>query len=251
MLLPGAFLNAAEAGGLIARIDHMVLGRAAQVARWLLNKDRDIGLICNIAMATLTNPPSVQQLLKFFEANKELASSIVLEFPQSFWRANSPLAQSGLVALTKLGARFSMDQVSDLHMEPRELADRNIRLVKVPAKLLLTDPEVAGCDIDPADLSDLMARYGVGLVGERIESEETVLELLEYNVRFGQGFLFSAPRPLREEALRVGAETAVKPETPPAAAPQAGTAKGMLGNAVEEIRRTGMLPQSSPSGSRA
>ncbi len=45
VLLPGAFLNAAEAGGLIARIDHMVLGRAAQVARWLLNKDRDIGLI--------------------------------------------------------------------------------------------------------------------------------------------------------------------------------------------------------------
>jgi cyclic-di-GMP phosphodiesterase TipF (flagellum assembly factor) len=250
VLLPGAFLNAAEAGGLIARIDHMVLGRAAQVARWLLNKDRDIGLICNIATATLTNPPSVQQLLKFFEANKELASSILLEFPQSFWRANSPLAKSGLVALTKLGARFSMDQVSDLHMEPRELADRNIRLVKVPAKLLLANPNISGYDIDPADLSDLMARYGVGLVGERIESEETVLELLEYNLRFGQGFLFSAPRPLREEALRAGTETEVKPDAPAAASAREAT-KGVLGNAVEEIRRTGMLPQSSPGGSRA
>jgi len=241
VLLPGAFLNAAEASGLIARIDHMVLARAAQVARWLLSKDRDIGLICNIATATLTNPASAQQLLKFFDANQELAPAIVLEFPQSFWRANSPLAQPVLVALVKRGARFSMDQVSDLRMEPRDLADRNIRLVKVPPKLLLANPQGSGSDIDPADLPDLMARYGIGLVAERIESEETVLELLEINVNFGQGFLFSAPRPLREEALRGGTEPASKPDS----------VEEKFANAVEEIRRTGILPQSSPGGSRA
>ena len=28
-----------------------------------------------------------------------------------------------------------------------------------------------------------------------------VVDLLEYDVRFGQGFLFSAPRPVRAEAL--------------------------------------------------
>ena len=249
LLLPGAFLNAAEAGGLIARIDHLVLSRAAQVARWLLNKNRDIGLICNIATATLTNPQSAQQLLKFYDSNRELAPSILLEFPQSFWRANSPLAQTGLVALAKRGARFSMDQLTDLHMEPRELADRNIRLVKIPSEMLLADLDALDFDIDPADLSDLMARYGVGLVGERIESEQTVLELLDFKVRFGQGFLFSPPRPLREEALRSSEETA-KPEPAENLLQPAG-AKGMLANAVEEFARTGILPQSSPGGSRA
>ena len=29
-----------------------------------------------------------------------------------------------------------------------------------------------------------------------------VVDLLEYDVRFGQGFLFSAPRPVRAEALQ-------------------------------------------------
>ena len=28
-----------------------------------------------------------------------------------------------------------------------------------------------------------------------------VVDLLDYDVRFGQGFLFSAPRPVRQEAL--------------------------------------------------
>jgi cyclic-di-GMP phosphodiesterase TipF (flagellum assembly factor) len=29
-----------------------------------------------------------------------------------------------------------------------------------------------------------------------------VLDLLDYDVRFGQGFLFSVPRPVRAEALQ-------------------------------------------------
>ena len=35
-----------------------------------------------------------------------------------------------------------------------------------------------------------------------------MVDLLEYDVRFGQGFLFSQPRPVRAEALRGAAEEA-------------------------------------------
>ncbi|MGE3150495.1 MAG: EAL domain-containing protein, partial [Pseudorhodoplanes sp.] len=56
-------------------------------------------------------------------------------------------------------------------------------------------------DIHPHDLADLLARSGVDLIAERIETESMVLDLLDYDVRFGQGFLFSPPRPVRAEAL--------------------------------------------------
>ena len=46
------------------------------------------------------------------------------------------------------------------------------------------------------------ARSGIDLIAERIESESTVVDLLDYDVRFGQGFLFSPPRPVRAEALQ-------------------------------------------------
>jgi cyclic-di-GMP phosphodiesterase, flagellum assembly factor TipF len=252
LILPADFLVAAESGGLISRIDHLVLSRAAQVVRRLLNKNRDIGVICNIATTTLTQPQSSQQLLQFFDANQELASALVLEFPQSFWRSNGPLPQASLAALAKLGVRFSMDHVTNLRMEPRELAERNIRLVKVPANLLLTIAGTPEFDIHPADLSDLMARFGISLIAERIENEETVIDLLEYEVRFGQGYLFLPPRPVRAEALQSIAEGEDTREPEPASNPQEPLPKRRtLAEAVEEIGRTGMVPMPSPGGSRA
>jgi len=74
----------------------------------------------------------------------------------------------------------------------------------VPGSLLLKSNDVAS-DIHPADLSDLLGRFGIDLVAEKIESEGTVVDLLDCDVRFGQGFLFSPPRPVRAEALQSGA----------------------------------------------
>jgi cyclic-di-GMP phosphodiesterase TipF (flagellum assembly factor) len=107
-----------------------------------------------------------------------------------------------LAALAERGFRFSMDHVTDLHMEPNELADRAFRFLKVPARLLLNKVIGPHSDIDPEDLADLLARSGIDLIAERIESETTVVDLLDYDVRFGQGFLFSPPRPVRAEALQ-------------------------------------------------
>ena len=105
-----------------------------------------------------------------------------------------------------------MDHVADLRMEPKELAERSFRFLKVPAKLLLNRASSAQSDIHPADLSDLLARSGIDLIAERIENESMVVDLLEFDVRFGQGFLFAAPRPVRAEALQGSAGEADKPQ---------------------------------------
>ena len=79
--------------------------------------------------------------------------------------------------------------------------DRGFRFLKAPAKLLLNKAAAGQSDIDAADLSNLLARFGIELIAERIESETMVVDLLDYDVKFGQGFLFSPPRPVRPEAL--------------------------------------------------
>ena len=131
----------------------------------------------------------------------------MLEMRQSTLRAMGPLETESLAALRELGFRFCMDHVTDLRMEPRDLGERGIRYVKVAASFLLGEAGSAGSDIHAADLSDLLGRFGISLIAERIEGEAQVVDLLEYDVRFGQGFLFSQPRPVRAEALRGAAET--------------------------------------------
>ena len=145
------------------------------------------------------------------DANRALGNALMFEFTQSAYRCFGPLEHESLAALAERGFRFSMDHVTDLRMEPKELADRSFRFLKVPAKLLLNPRPPRRATSIPADLADLLARSGIDLIAERIESESMVVDLLDYDVRFGQGFLFSPPRPVRAEALQGAAKPADAP----------------------------------------
>jgi cyclic-di-GMP phosphodiesterase TipF (flagellum assembly factor) len=199
ILTPDDFIGTAEAAGLMGRIDHMVMLRCVQVLRRLMVRNKEVGIFCNVAAATLSNPATFAQCLDFLEANRALAPSFVLEFKHSTFRNLGPAETEHLAALAQRGYRFSIDHVTDLRIEPRELADRGVRFIKVPASLLLDQRQTSASDIHPSDLSDLLGRFGIDLVAERIEGERAVVDLLDYDVRYGQGFLFAAPRPLRPE----------------------------------------------------
>ena len=123
----------------------------------------------------------------------------MIEFKQAMFRNLGAAESEHLAALAQRGYRFSIDHVTDLRIEPRELADRGVRFIKVPAALLLDPKSSSTSDIHPSDLSDLLGRFGIDLIAERIEGERAVVDLLDFDVRFGQGFLFAPPRPLRPE----------------------------------------------------
>jgi len=202
-ILPAAdFIEIAELTGLMPKIDNLLAFRCVQVTRRLQLKSRDVGLFCNVSPTTLTDGGYFKQFLDFMEANRALAPALVFEFTQRAYRSFGAIEQESLAALAELGFRFSMDNVTDLRLEPKELSERGFRHLKVPAKLLVGKGGGLQSDIHPEDLADLLARYGIDLVAERIENENMVVDLLDYDVRFGQGFLFSEPRPVRAEALQ-------------------------------------------------
>jgi cyclic-di-GMP phosphodiesterase TipF (flagellum assembly factor) len=229
------FIEAAESTGLMPKIDNQVLLRCVQVLRRLLVRSKDIGLFCNIAAVSLRDVETFKQGLDFLDANRALAPSLVLEFKQSTFRNLGPLESEHLAALAQRGFRFSIDNVTDLRIEPRELADRGVRFVKVAAALLLDQNRISTSDIHPADLSDLLGRFGIDLVAERIENERAVVDLLDYDVRYGQGFLFAPPRPLRADAGPGGVSDQVA----------MGGAKG------EPKRAAATAPESAQSGTPA
>ncbi len=203
----GDFIEFAESFGQMPKIDNLLLFRCVQVTRRLQLKSRDVGLFCNVSASTLSDPSYFKQFLDFMDANRALSNALMFEFTQAAYRELGPLELESLAALAERGFRFSMDHVTDLRMEPKTLAEHAFRFLKVPANVLLNKAASAQSDIHPEDLADLLARSGIDLVAERIENESTVLELLDFDVRFGQGFLFSPPRPVRSEALQAANET--------------------------------------------
>ena len=219
-VVPAAeFIEIAEKSGLMPKLDNLLIFRCVQVMRRLQIKNRDVGLFCNVSATTLQDAAYFRQFHDFMDANRALGPSMLLEFTHAAYRDFGPIENEALASLAERGFRFSLDHVADLRLEPKELADRGFRFVKVPAKMLLSRLSGSTSDIHPADLADLLARFGIDLVAERIETESTVVDLLDYDVRFGQGFLFSPPRPVRAEALQGGGGSA---KTPPSAVDPAG-----------------------------
>jgi len=234
VVMAAEFISQAEAGGLMAKIDNLVVFRCVQVLRRLLLKNREVGVFCNVSLATLTDAVVFPQLLEFLDANRAVARSLVLEFTQSGLRGAGPIETESLAALRACGYSFSMDNVTDMRIEPRELASRGFRFVKLRAGLILNRGGV-NADIHPGDLPDLLGRYGIDLIAEKIESEGMVVDLLDYDVKFGQGFLFSPPRPVRAEALQGPPERSTARQAEPRAAGGGGAAASGAGGAAAAV----------------
>jgi cyclic-di-GMP phosphodiesterase, flagellum assembly factor TipF len=196
------FLPYAESGGLMPKIDNLMMFRCVQVVRRLLAKNRDIGLFCNLSTSTLVDSATFPQFAEFMEANKAIAPALVFEFTQSALRQMGPIEHESLAALRQRGYRFSLDNLTDLRVEPRDLAERGFRFVKAQASLLLNRTGATLSDIHPQDFAGLLSRHNIELVASRIETEAAVVDLLDYDVKFGQGFLFSPPRPVRPEVMQ-------------------------------------------------
>jgi cyclic-di-GMP phosphodiesterase TipF (flagellum assembly factor) len=201
-----AFVLKAESAGLMPKIDNLVIFRCVQLVRRLLQKNRDIGVFCNLSPQTLTDATVLPQLLDFLAANRAIARSLVLQFGQSALIAMGPAEREALAALSERGFHFCIDDVTALRLDPAEFANRGVRYVKMHATLLLRAPHAPTADVRPAELSETLSRFGIDLIADRIEDERSVIDLLDYDVRFGQGSLFSPPRPVRPEALHANSD---------------------------------------------
>jgi cyclic-di-GMP phosphodiesterase TipF (flagellum assembly factor) len=253
---PADYLRLADDAGLMPALDAEILGRCIQVVRRLTARNRDVSLFCDIAGSSLADAAFSTELVGSLEASRSIAGSLVVGLTQEALRTMSPLDVETLRALSDKGFRFSMDGVRDLRIEPRDLADKGVRHIKVPADLMIARATDAGAEIHVADLAGLFARYGIDLIAEGIDTEAMVVDVLDYDVKFAQGLLFSPPRPVRADVL-AGAEPAGTPQAPataaartrteprvdprPAAAPQTlGAAVLAAGAAPRDQRKPGI-----------
>jgi cyclic-di-GMP phosphodiesterase TipF (flagellum assembly factor) len=97
-----------------------------------------------------------------------------------------------------MGFRFSIDQVESIDLDLEELVDRRISFVKVEAATLLENLDDAAASIQLHRTKRALDRAGISLVVEKVEAEEQLIELLDYGIDFGQGYLFGPPRLSRE-----------------------------------------------------
>ncbi|MFN0262562.1 EAL domain-containing protein [Tepidamorphus sp. 3E244] len=202
LMLTEDYLATARLLNLMPAIDFTVFVRSVQVVRRLSGKNREVGLFLNVSQTTLHDERFSTRYAEFAEHNKALAGSIIFEFTQKEFDTMGPVEQATLEQLAELGFRFSVDHVQRLAIDGRGLSERRVRFVKADSGLLLQANGGYASDIHPADLSDLLARSGIDLIACRIERESEVVDLIDYDVRYAQGNLFSPPRPVKADVMQ-------------------------------------------------
>jgi cyclic-di-GMP phosphodiesterase TipF (flagellum assembly factor) len=198
IIMPAQYMRIAAPAGLMSVVDNLLLCRCVQVVKRLTSTRRDVGVFCNISAHTLADAEFFPQFLDFMHHHRDIAGQIVFEFSEKTVLGAGEMGEANLRYLAGLGFALSMDQVSDLRLDFAHLKHLGFRFVKVPAYTLISGMQGAHAEVAAEDLKDLLARNGMNLIVERIEDEKTVVQLLEFNVDYGQGFLFGEPRPIRE-----------------------------------------------------
>ncbi len=194
MILPEQYIALAEQAGLITAIDNMLLFRCVQLVRKIHSRNENIDFFCNLSPHTLTDEKFITDFVDFLEGNRALAAHLVFEFGQADFARWSEVGAQLLDRLANLGCRFSLDRVENLKFDASELAARHVAFIKIEGGLLLDAVE------DNIGMLRALRRHQIDLIVTKVEDETRLLEILDYDVDFGQGFLFGEPRLARPAA---------------------------------------------------
>jgi cyclic-di-GMP phosphodiesterase TipF (flagellum assembly factor) len=191
---PGSYIGLAERFGLVGAVDNLLLFRCVQLIRRTRSRNYDVAFFCNISGDSLADTQFISDFVDFVAENPELAPSIFFEFGQSDLDNAPPDSIDNLSRLAELGFRFSLDQVTHLNLNFASLAARSFRYVKVDARFLLDSSVEIQSEIAVSDIKQQLDRHGLNMIVEKIEHDSDLVELLDFEVDFGQGYLFGEPR---------------------------------------------------------
>lgn len=188
------YIEVAIRQDLAPSIDNLLLLRSLQLVRD--SADSPAGaFFCNITSLTLNDPKFMGDLVEFIAQNRDLAPRLVFELGQRDLATMNAETLPVLEGLSRLGCRFSMDRVKSVSFDYAQLEVRRVRFIKVDAELLMRELKDSGGLRRLKRIKAELDTNGIDLIVEKIESEKQLLELLDLEIDYGQGYLFGKPVP--------------------------------------------------------
>ncbi len=188
---PGQYVAIATRAGLITAIDNMLLFRCIQIIRKILRTAEDISFFVNLSSHTLKDQDFFDDFVEFIRGNIELAPHLIIEVGQKEFLDLKASELLSLERLMGLGCRLSLDRMTTLDMDLKALSSGRVRFLKLEGWLFSQDQG------ETQRLLEQIRGLPIELVIEKIETEEALVQVLDQDVAYGQGYLFGEPRPAK------------------------------------------------------
>jgi len=196
LLSPFHFVAVAEDTGLIVEVDHWVLGQAcAQVARWNVSAQHQLGLSANISARTLADrnlPVRVRQVLRDSGFNPEL---LRLEITESTLMSDPDRAADVLDELRRMGVSIAIDDFGTGYSSFSHVRRFEASYLKIDKSFvddIVTDQRVESI---VSAIVTMAHSLGMRVTAEGVERHAQLERLLHAGCDEVQGYLLSRPVP--------------------------------------------------------
>ena len=193
MVMPSAFIAAAEESGLIVPIGEFVLREALRQAKTWQTAGRRFGISVNVSASQLSRSSFVERLRRTVQDIGIDPRLVELEVTEGVIVEGAGDAREAIDQIAALGVGIAIDDFGTGYSGLAYLKRLPIDTVKIDQTF------VRDLTVDPDDAAIVtaivaMARsLGVEVIAEGVETEEQLAELKRLGCHRGQGYLLARP----------------------------------------------------------
>jgi diguanylate cyclase (GGDEF)-like protein/PAS domain S-box-containing protein len=208
LLLPSAFLLAAERSSLIQAIDRWVLRRAADALAAHQAAGRRVSFAVNLSARSMTDPAMADYVRETLAAAGADGCGLVLEITETAAVVNVSRARSFARALQASGCELALDDFGAGFTSFRYLKHLDFDYVKIDGAFVhdLASSHTSRCLVQ--SLSDMAHNLGKRTIAEHVGDDATEGWLRTHGIDYVQGFHVGRPAPLPGPWRTAGSVTA-------------------------------------------
>jgi len=200
LLLPGTFIPLAEQSGLIHDLTRFALtGAITQLAQWR-RKGTPLPVAVNLSAHDVTTTAVVDAIEQLLTQHDVPAELLEVEITETALVADPSRIVPVLERLGRLGVRVAIDDFGIGNTSISQLRDLPVGELKIDRLFVsdLRDGDRSGSEVVVQAMVDLAHSFGLRVVAEGVEDEQTAATLRRLGVDRAQGFLYSPAVPAEE-----------------------------------------------------
>jgi diguanylate cyclase (GGDEF)-like protein/PAS domain S-box-containing protein len=206
LLLPAAFLPAAERTGLIRPITAWVLERACIEARRWCDHDLDLFAAVNLPPA-YWQAAAIRRVIATVESFGLSPDRIMIELSEQAAMTDITDLEPMLREIHSQGLRLAIDDFGTGYSSLERLRRLQPSMVKIDRSFVRDLPHDRDAGVLVETMITMASKLGIQCLAEGIETEAQLAFLREHGCQVGQGFLYSKPLPTAQfNALLTGDE---------------------------------------------
>jgi diguanylate cyclase (GGDEF)-like protein/PAS domain S-box-containing protein len=204
IVLPNAFLPAAERYGLMVALDRWVVRRTLEALSALPDTGRDVTFAINLSGQSLGAADFLDFVTDQIDATQVAPSRLCFEITETSAVSELAHALHLIDTLKGLGCRFALDDFGTGLSSFSYLKTLPVDYLKIDGGFVMG---LVGDDIDQAMVEAVHHvghMMGLQTIAEWVESRAILLKLRQIGIDYGQGYALGHPRPLDLDQMRFG-----------------------------------------------